>query len=217
MLQGIHVTALREIKILRELHSPHVVDLVEVFISSERNLALVLEYMESDLEAVIKDTSLILSRADVKAYMQMALQGLAACHTHNVMHRDIKPNNLLISPTGDRQNCLRLRMPARCGCATRHVQPCWNPCMQRPVLRCSKRLALAQPLHSHVLLACAHAHLFCLAQPVHIPLHHKEQYPHADIAPSAPTLPPSPLHATSTVPARPWRRVDKLHKHVQAS
>lgn len=100
--QGIHVTALREIKILRELRSPRVVNLVDVFISKERNLALVLEYMESDLEAVVKDTSLVLSRADVKAYMQMALQGLAACHTHNVMHRDIKPNNLLISPTGAR-------------------------------------------------------------------------------------------------------------------
>ena len=96
------MTALREIKILKELHSPHVVELVEVFISKERNLALVLEYMESDLEAVIKDTSLVLSPADVKAYMQMALQGLAACHAHNVMHRDVKPNNLLIATSGAR-------------------------------------------------------------------------------------------------------------------
>ena len=102
LVQGIHVTALREIKILKELHSPHVVELVEVFISKERNLALVLEYMESDLEAVIKDTSLVLSPADVKAYMQMALQGLAACHAHNVMHRDVKPNNLLIATSGAR-------------------------------------------------------------------------------------------------------------------
>lgn len=99
-LQGIHVTALREIKILRELHSPHVVELVDVFITGGSNLALVLEYMESDLEAVIKDTSLVLSRADVKAYMRMALQGLAACHAHNIIHRDIKPNNLLTATTG---------------------------------------------------------------------------------------------------------------------
>ena len=100
IMQGIHVTALREIKILKELHSLHVVELVEVFITSERNLSLVLEFMESDLEAVIKDTSLVLSPADIKAYMQMALQGLHACHSHNVMHRDIKPNNLLIATTG---------------------------------------------------------------------------------------------------------------------
>jgi cyclin-dependent kinase 7 len=99
-VQGIHVTALREIKILKELHSPHVVQLVEVFIRDERNLALVLECMESDLEAVIKDTSLVLAPSDVKAYVQMALRGLAACHAHNVMHRDIKPNNLLIATTG---------------------------------------------------------------------------------------------------------------------
>jgi cyclin-dependent kinase 7 len=99
-LQGIHVTALREIKILRELHSPHMVDLVDVFITGGSNLALVLEYMESDLEAVIKDTSIVLSRADIKSYMKMALQGLEACHSHNVIHRDIKPNNLLTAASG---------------------------------------------------------------------------------------------------------------------
>lgn len=56
--------------------------------------------MESDLEAVIKDTSIVLSAADVKSYMQMAMQGLAVCHDNNVCHRDIKPNNLLIARSG---------------------------------------------------------------------------------------------------------------------
>jgi cyclin-dependent kinase 7 len=85
---------------LKELHSPCTVELVDVFISKGRNLALVLEYMESDLEAVIKDSSLVLSPSDIKSYMQMALQGLAVCHAHNVIHRDIKPNNLLTATTG---------------------------------------------------------------------------------------------------------------------
>lgn len=99
-IQGIHVTALREIKVLKELHHPHVIELVDVFISSSQNLSIVLELMESDLEAVIRDSSLVLSPADIKSYMQMALKGLEACHAHHVVHRDIKPNNLLTAKSG---------------------------------------------------------------------------------------------------------------------
>jgi cyclin-dependent kinase 7 len=94
------VTALREIKVLKELRSPFVIELVDVFITSNQNLSIVLELMDSDLEAVIRDTSLVLSPADIKSYMKMALTGLATCHAHNVVHRDIKPNNLFTSKSG---------------------------------------------------------------------------------------------------------------------
>ena len=56
--------------------------------------------MQTDLEIVIKDRSLTLSPADVKAYMKMVLQGLHFCHKRWVLHRDIKPNNFLISDKG---------------------------------------------------------------------------------------------------------------------
>lgn len=41
----------------------------------------VLEYMHSDLEAVIKDQNLVLGAADIKAYMRMLLTALATCHS----------------------------------------------------------------------------------------------------------------------------------------
>ena len=56
--------------------------------------------MESDLEMVIKNRATVLSAADVKAYMRMLLQGLQACHAGWILHRDVKPNNFLISSTG---------------------------------------------------------------------------------------------------------------------
>lgn len=65
-------------------------------------LVQVFEYMESDLEALIKDRALILSEADVKSYMQMLLRALEVCHRHWVLHRDIKPNNFLIAASGPR-------------------------------------------------------------------------------------------------------------------
>lgn len=72
----------------------------------------VFEYCETDLELVIKDRSLIFSAADVKSFMDMILRGLAFCHDHWVLHRDVKPNNFLVSPTGD------------CCAVTCHLSPC---------------------------------------------------------------------------------------------
>jgi cyclin-dependent kinase 7 len=56
--------------------------------------------MESDLEAVIKEPSIVLGGGDVKSYMWMFLTALDYCHKRWVLHRDIKPNNLLIAATG---------------------------------------------------------------------------------------------------------------------
>lgn len=99
--EGVNVTALREIKLLKELRSPYLVQLFDCIPHKKRNLQLVFEYCETDLELVIKDRSLMFSAADVKSYMQMILQGLAFCHDHWVLHRDVKPNNFLVSPTGE--------------------------------------------------------------------------------------------------------------------
>ena len=97
--EGINVTALREVKYLRELHHPHIVSLLDV-IPQKRGIGLVFEYMESDLEMVIKDRTMVLSAADIKAYMQAILQSLCYCHERWVVHRDIKPNNFLVAADG---------------------------------------------------------------------------------------------------------------------
>ncbi|VVA95186.1 unnamed protein product [Arabis nemorensis] len=97
--EGVNITALREIKLLKELKHPHIIELIDAFPHKE-NLHLVFEFMETDLEAVIRDPNLFLSPADVKSYLQMILKGLEYCHDKWVLHRDMKPNNLLIGPNG---------------------------------------------------------------------------------------------------------------------
>ncbi|CAN8320071.1 unnamed protein product [Cochlearia groenlandica] len=92
--EGVNITSPREIK---ELKNPHIIELIDAFPHKE-NLHLVFEFMEADLEAVIRDPNLFLSPVDVKSYLHMTLKGLEYCHEKWVLHRDMKPNNLLIGP-----------------------------------------------------------------------------------------------------------------------
>ncbi|XP_057597800.1 cyclin-dependent kinase 7 isoform X1 [Hippopotamus amphibius kiboko] len=64
------------------------------------NISLVFDFMETDLEVIIKDNSLVLTPSHIKAYMLMTLQGLEYLHQHWILHRDLKPNNLLLDENG---------------------------------------------------------------------------------------------------------------------
>eukprot|EP00798_Chlamydomonas_sp_ICE-L_P014971 gene14971-21027_t len=54
----------------------------------------------TDLDAIIKDRQAPLSASQVRTYTRMALAGLAAIHDTGILHRDIKPDNMLVSAEG---------------------------------------------------------------------------------------------------------------------
>ena len=98
--EGTGVATLREIMLLQELRHENVIDLIEVFVHHGA-ISLVFEYCTADLEAVIKDREVLLDPPRIKGYLLGTLRGLAHCHESWVLHRDLKPGNLLLTPDGD--------------------------------------------------------------------------------------------------------------------
>lgn len=97
---GINRTALREIKILQELNHPNVVGLIDVF-GHKSSVSLVFEFMSTNLEDIIMDTNLVLSPANIKSMMLMTCLGIEYLHNNWILHRDLKPNNLLMDKQGN--------------------------------------------------------------------------------------------------------------------
>lgn len=96
---GLNRTALREIKLLQELNHRNIIGLLDAF-GSRTHFSLVFDFMDTDLENIIKDQSIILTTAHIKSYILMTLQGLEYLHLHWILHRDLKPNNLLVNSHG---------------------------------------------------------------------------------------------------------------------
>jgi cyclin-dependent kinase len=97
--EGVPSTAIREIALLKEVKHPNVVGLKTV-IHGDNKLYLVFEYLEQDLKRYLDITGMPLAPQLVKSNLYQILHGLAYCHAHRVIHRDLKPQNLLIDKNG---------------------------------------------------------------------------------------------------------------------
>lgn len=87
---------LREINSLRKLIHPNIVKLKEV-IRENDELHLVFEFMEANLYEYMKARVRPLPESRVRNIMFQTLQAVHHVHKHGYFHRDMKPENLLVS------------------------------------------------------------------------------------------------------------------------
>merc|ERR1711899_462967 len=99
--EGVPSTAIREISILKEVMHPNVVKLIEVIISQSK-LYLVFEFLQMDVKRYIDQLPQheFLQEKALKSYTYQIVAALAFCHCRRIMHRDLKPQNLLIGADG---------------------------------------------------------------------------------------------------------------------
>ncbi|CAN9505448.1 unnamed protein product [Ophioblennius macclurei] len=105
---GIPPFILREVALLRRMtafNHPNIVRLLDFSVAPVNrilDLTLVLEYVDQDLSTYIsKVPASGLSRDSIKDVMRQLLRGLDFLHTNLVLHRDLKPDNVLVSSRGE--------------------------------------------------------------------------------------------------------------------
>ncbi|MCP9266463.1 Cyclin-dependent kinase 1 [Dirofilaria immitis] len=99
--EGVPCTALREMSLLRSLKHPNIVCLEEVILD-EQLVYLIFEFVSMDLKKCIDKIPYgeLMKKAEQKSYLYQILQGICFCHQRNILHRDLKPQNLLVDDNG---------------------------------------------------------------------------------------------------------------------
>lgn len=98
--EGAPFTAIREASLLKELKHCNIVTLHDI-VHTRETLTFVFEYVHTDLSQYMEKHSGGLEPRNVRLFLFQLLRGLAYCHRRRVLHRDVKPQNLLISEMGE--------------------------------------------------------------------------------------------------------------------
>ncbi|XP_073312075.1 serine/threonine-protein kinase GRIK2-like [Primulina huaijiensis] len=92
---------LREVLIMKGLSHPNIVNLIEVIDDpTTDHFFMVLEYVEGKWVFDGTGPACCLEENTARKYLRGVVSGLMYLHAHNIVHGDIKPDNLLITGSG---------------------------------------------------------------------------------------------------------------------
>uniref|UniRef100_A0AC35F7W7 Protein kinase domain-containing protein n=1 Tax=Panagrolaimus sp. PS1159 TaxID=55785 RepID=A0AC35F7W7_9BILA len=93
--------AKQEMNFLKQIKHDNIVQLKDI-IGEGDDIQLVMDYMETDLEIIVRGNKL--NPAHIKNIMHQLFVGVEHLHSNWILHRDLKPNNLLLNSAG----CLKI-------------------------------------------------------------------------------------------------------------
>jgi serine/threonine protein kinase len=107
-----HITftkrTLRELRILRHLQHENLIDVRSIFLPGGKNdfedIYVFSELMETDLASILK-SSQPMTDDHCQFFLYQILRGMKYVHSANVIHRDLKPRNLLVNANCDLKIC----------------------------------------------------------------------------------------------------------------
>jgi eukaryotic-like serine/threonine-protein kinase len=89
---------LREIKLLAKLNHPNIAEL-RTALTLDDQLVMIMEFVDGvTLSARLKQGPIPI--ADVCTYADQVLSALSYAHKQNIIHRDVKPANMMLTPQG---------------------------------------------------------------------------------------------------------------------
>nr|XP_056717196.1 cyclin-dependent kinase 15 [Euleptes europaea] len=98
--EGVPFTTIREASLLKGLKHANIVLLHDI-IQTKETLTLVLEYVDTDLAQYMSRHPGGIHFHNAMLFMFQLLRALAYIHQHHILHRDLKPPNLLLSCLGE--------------------------------------------------------------------------------------------------------------------
>jgi serine/threonine protein kinase len=95
-----HKAFLAEASLAGKLNHPHIVEIYDAVVEPDRSY-LVMEYVAGTTLEAHEDVNRLLPLGKVMEIVFKCIRALEYAHQHGVIHRDIKPGNILLSQAGE--------------------------------------------------------------------------------------------------------------------